>query len=305
METVLIGSLFRCDFPIRGKTEETFLDNTRCGYILEELHKKADIQLFFKNVIFKTIENIEKLHSFKSITFNTAKIDELYKKHKESLNKKNKNNKNNLNPEIDEDEKIINKYFNEINNSYNKGNDSFKGKSKEEEQFFIEKYIPDIDIQELEKRSEKAKSEKNKDLSEYFQKFIKEIRVSNDSQLYSNTSLMTNFFKTNSSEFTLKIYKDYFLIVIDFIKQIINNLLENILLLPYSVKCICKIISVLIKNKFQNISKTEENGFISKFIIGRLLIPIISSPSFNALISEFVISENTINNNFWIEWNKF
>ena len=66
--------------------------------------------------------------------------------------------------------------------------------------------------------------------------------------------------------------------------------------MPYSIKCICKIISILIKNKFKNIKKTEENGFISKFFLGKLLIPIISLPSFNALISDFVISGNTIKN---------
>ena len=261
---------------------ETFLDNTRCGYILEELQKKADIQLFFKNVIIKTIENIEKLHSFKAIKFNTSKIDELINKLKESHNKN--------------DNKLTYENLNDINNSYCRDDASFKGKNKDEQENFVKNYIPSINIEELEKRSEKALNEKNKDLSEYFQKIIKDIKDSNDYHLYSNDPLMKNLLNTQNSPLTLNFYKSYFLCVINFIDQIINDLLENILLLPYSVKCICKIISVLIKNKFKNISKTEENGFISKFILGRLLIPIISSPSFNALISEFVISDNTINN---------
>ena len=29
----------------------SFLDNTRCGYLLEELRKKKDIQTFFKTII--------------------------------------------------------------------------------------------------------------------------------------------------------------------------------------------------------------------------------------------------------------
>ena len=61
-------------------------------------------------------------------------------------------------------------------------------------------------------------------------------------------------------------------------------------------KYICKIISILIKNRFKDITKTEENAFISKFLIEKLLIPIISFPSYNALINDFVISRNTLTN---------
>ena len=37
-------------------------------------------------------------------------------------------------------------------------------------------------------------------------------------------------------------------------------------------KYICKIISILIKNRFKDITKTEENAFISKFLIEKLLV---------------------------------
>ena len=38
----------------------SFLENTKCGYLLEELRKMPDIQIYFKNVILKTVENIER-----------------------------------------------------------------------------------------------------------------------------------------------------------------------------------------------------------------------------------------------------
>ena len=107
---------------------------------------------------------------------------------------------------------------------------------------------------------------------------------------------MGNLLNTSSPPSILSFYRTDFMQVVDFIEQLIGDLIQNILLLPYSVKCICKIISVLIRNKFKNITKVIENGFISKFILGRLLIPIISSPSFNALISDFVISGYTLKN---------
>ena len=36
-----------------------FLEETCCGYLLEELRKKKDIQTFFKNIITEPIENLE------------------------------------------------------------------------------------------------------------------------------------------------------------------------------------------------------------------------------------------------------
>ena len=38
---------------------DTFLDNTKCGYLLEELQNMPDIQIYFKNVIIKAIEKLK------------------------------------------------------------------------------------------------------------------------------------------------------------------------------------------------------------------------------------------------------
>ena len=58
---------------------ENFLDNTRCGYLLEELQKKSDVQLFFNKIILKTIEKIETFCSFREIKFNVSQIKEFEK----------------------------------------------------------------------------------------------------------------------------------------------------------------------------------------------------------------------------------
>ena len=84
--------------------------------------------------------------------------------------------------------------------------------------------------------------------------------------------------------------------IIIFVEQLMEDIIKNISLLPNSIKYICKIISILIKRKFKNIKKSEENGFISKFIIGKLLIPILEFPSYNAYIGDFIISEKTLKN---------
>ena len=49
-----------------------FLDNTKCGYLLEELQKMPDIQIYFQKVIFKTVEKIERNFSFREISLNIS-----------------------------------------------------------------------------------------------------------------------------------------------------------------------------------------------------------------------------------------
>ena len=276
---------------------ETFLDNTRCGYLLEELQKKSDIQLFFNKVILKTIEKIETFCSYREIKFNVSQIVNEFEKLKEEYEKGEKKSGTKTEICLNEDiyKKLVSNKLDQSMNYCRDDNDS-KGKIKEDSEYFVKKYVPNISISEFQLKGEKAKNEKNDDLYEYFHHFEEDMKKSGDDEMYSNSNLMGNLLNTSSPPSILTFYRTDFMQVVDFIEQLIEDLIQNILLLPYSVKCICKIISVLIRNKFKNISKVEENGFISKFILGRLLIPIISSPSFNALISDFVISGNTLKN---------
>ena len=279
---------------------EIFLDNTRCGYLLEELQKKPDVQLFFNKVILKTVEKIETSYSFREIKFNVSQIVDEFEKLKEEYEKSEKkagNAKTEI--KVKDDDLYKNLVISKLDQSINYCRDenvTNRDKIKKDSEYFIKKYVPNISNKELENRGNKAKSENNIDLYHYFHRFEEELKNNNDQDIYANSNLMGNLLNTSSPPSILTFYRTDFMTVVGFIEQLIDDLIENILLLPYSVKCICKIISVLIRNKFKNITKAEENGFISKFVLGRLLIPIISSPSFNALISDFVISGNTLKN---------
>ena len=98
------------------------------------------------------------------------------------------------------------------------------------------------------------------------------------------------------AKYIFPLYVEDFMGIITLVKQIMEDIMKNISLLPNSIKYICKIISILIKRKFKNIKKSEQNDFISKFIIGKLLIPILEFPSYNAYIGDFIISEKTLKN---------
>ena len=59
---------------------DSFLENTKCGYLLEELQRNPDIQIYFRKVILKTVEKIERTFSFRVINFNVSeRLKELIK----------------------------------------------------------------------------------------------------------------------------------------------------------------------------------------------------------------------------------
>ena len=270
---------------------ENFLENTKCGFLLEELIKMPDIQIYFKNVILKTVENIERT-CFRELKFDISEKEIELIKLKESEEKR-------LGKKIDKNadefyKKIINSKL--TDQSINNPKDYNVKEYKKRSDLFIDKYAPDITDKIFESLAENAKKENKNDLFEYYNKFKNDIKTKNDEKLYSNELIMKEFLKSKLSSHIVSLYQDDFLELISFVEQLLKDLMNNILLLPNTIKYICKIISKLVQNKFKNITKIEENAFISKFLIGKLLIPIISFPSSNALISDFVISGNTLKN---------
>ena len=272
---------------------DNFLNNTKCGFLLEELIKMPDIQIYFKNVILKTIEKIERTCSSREIKFSIKeKQNELIKLkevEEKKIGKKVEKNVDELYQRIINNKIIITQNYNHLKEDNNK-------LSKGAHELSVKKYIPDISINDFESLCEKAIKENKNDLFEYYNKFKNDIKTKKNDKLYSNEILMKDMFNTKLPTHILSSYQHDFLTIISFIEQLINDLMNNILLLPNSIKSICKIISILIKNKFKDINKIEENAFISKFIVGKLLIPFMSYPSSNALISDFVISRITLKN---------
>ena len=271
---------------------DSFLENSKCGILLEELQKMPDIQIYFKNVILKTVEIIERTFSFREIKFSIPEKTYELKKLKEDEEKKigKKLEKN-----VDEFySKIINTKL--IDQSIYPSRDETSIKRRENNDIFAKKYVPNLEIQTLEELAKNAANENKNNLSEYYNQFVKDIKENKNEEIYSNSNLMNNIFETNFPSHILAFYQNDFLEMLSFVEQLIKDLTNNILLLPNSIKYICKIISILVKRKFKNISKIDENAFISKFLLGKLLIPIITHPSTSALIDDFVISGITLKN---------
>lgn len=76
---------------------------------------------------------------------------------------------------------------------------------------------------------------------------------------------MKNLFNTDYSTYLLTYYQNDFLDIISFINLLLEDLFSNTLLMPNSIKYICKIIYILINKKFKNISQIEINAFYQNF----------------------------------------
>ena len=267
--------------------ENNFLNDTPCGCVLEELRRKNDIQGFFKTIIFNGVEDLEVNYSSVSFNFNIINLTEDYKRQsiKDPKNKK----------KMKRDDGYL-KYPNDDRSESISLEDSIlirdKKKLQSEQENFNQKYIPSLDKNALQKEIEKYKNDKK--IYDYCYSKLNECTP--DKDIFSNKKLMDNLYKCEFSQELLLKYQNYFTIVINFINSIIDKILDNFHLLPYSVKCLCKIISILITKKFPSISETEKNAFIAKFFFGKLLVPILKNPGIEAFISNFIISRNTIQN---------
>ena len=269
----------------------TFLEETSCGYVLEQLRAKNDIKYFFKNIISSVLKKMEVDYSGSDINLNVKQIQEKYQKTKEELDK--------LYKKTGKKKKIIdNEFYRKIiiSNVFSYQEEDNEGgflipKDNIDPKLFNSKYIPDVTKSELENKKQSFENDKN--MKEYCDFNIKKCEKDDS---YGNQKLLQNIFDSPISKEVLASYQIEFSKIINLINKLIQNLLNDLYLLPYSVKCICKIIFLLINKKFKNISEAQKNAFIAKFFFNKLFAPIFENPGLGASVDDIIISETTKHN---------
>ena len=66
-----------------------------------------------------------------------------------------------------------------------------------------------------------------------------------------------------------------FLYIKDIIEDLLQIIIDKIIILPYPLRCICKIIKILISKKFPELKNYEVNSFIGKFILDKCIFPLL------------------------------
>ena len=267
---------------------QVFLKDSVIGNILKGLIMKNDVKSYF-NMIFKgVIDKMENKSNDNSFwNFDVSLIGELVAKLKKEMEKNNKNTKNKNSVELKKNNSLNMSFDNTIDlRTYKQNADKEK-----EESDFLSKYIPDLTKREL---ITIMQNQKNPDMKDYILKQITEF--GNDDNLFANSNFLTQVYQSQEPSKVLSLYQKDFISCADIIQELFNILNQNMHLVPFSVKCICKIISLLIQQKFININKVELNAFIGQFFFEILFSTIFKKPDYNALITSFIISMRTRKN---------
>ena len=248
-----------------------FLNNTVCGYLLSELIEKKDIKAFFKIIIKDIIEIMELSHGDIKLVFDASSLEKNIIQRKKTISKLSK----------------AKTYNSTITDSQRQRS----GEEKKMHEDFFTNYLADLTLKKLGELKNKYISEKNDKMKDYIEY---QLNLQKEESKYSNKHFF--ILMNNNSPYTYDILMNYeknFIRVTKFINKLLDNILENLDLLPYSIKCVCKIISSLLEKKFKNINPIEKNIFISKFFLNKIFIPILINPANGALINNYIISNNT------------
>ena len=130
----------------------------------------------------------------------------------------------------------------------------------------------------------------------------KQISRIESEEIFSNNSLLSSLnstYKMQAPEIK-KILVNNAQKIKSLLELLMKNLLDNLITIPYTIKCIMAIIDLLIQKKFKStnseISKFDKMMYTVTFFFGTLIIPIISSPDYNGIITTNIISSSTKNN---------
>ena len=320
------------EISIEGNKSINSLNTSIIYYIFKSLARKADVRTFTCSILSESLLNLESLKDILSIETKVIINNFLQDKNQINpcstiTNKKLDANPASLKaPSFDERSTTISFEFSKTFSSPDYSNiNEFKA----DDASFLEE-IPEVeDKLNLEEIEINPIFEENsvtfyylkEKLAEYFQKnresniviaMIDYLNMQIDtitsqkSELYSNTIKIKTLkiytkinSKDNSDTLIDRIIKNYVEIT-KFIDEILIRIKENITSLPHILKSIIRIIQILSEKKYSN-ENTKNAEYkklmlLSNFLMGNIILPLISNPDFNGIITTDVISKVTRDN---------
>ena len=94
------------------------------------------------------------------------------------------------------------------------------------------------------------------------------------------------------SRISIENYNKGYILIVQFINKILKKL-ENKMIIPFSIKIICKFIYILFKQKFPKITEFQLYFFIGRFLFDKLIIPIFEHIDFDSIKEKEIISFDT------------
>ena len=147
----------------------------------------------------------------------------------------------------------------------------------------------DFNYEELKKKIEETE---NQDMKDYLNNIIKNIEK--DDSIYTNLNFLNTLYKNKHSDKILIYYSNINSEILKLIEMMLKSLNNNINLLPYSIKCVCKMIDKLVKKKFPNCNTILPKMYIKKFLFDGILNEVFNNPKEGCLIENVIITNNIL-----------
>ena len=281
---------------------DKFLNETPCSFLLTQLIEKNDIKEFFKIILKDSLEEI----STDKFIFNINELNNWQRKRGKTINKSvfDKNYLDSHNVDKTGKRKSMDQTFaqeNDLTKVKTLSKIEIQGITEDDKetiknninyQVFTANYLTSIPLSEIKDNINKYKDDIN--LKNYYENLLASAK--GDKEAYSQTNFFEKIISMENSESLLVFYQENFLKVKEFINKFLENFLANYRIIPYTIKCVCKIINQLVNNKFKEANEIQKNLFISNFLYKNLIFPILKKPDINALINDYIISNNTLDN---------
>ena len=127
------------------------------------------------------------------------------------------------------------------------------------------------------KLMKKIKKEKNPDLKSLYSNIINQI--TDDPNTFCNEKLEEILYDNYYSKYfneLLNTFKNNLEFIQKRIEELIQDLIDRLTAIPYTVRCVCKIIDILISKRFPKLPKYLRHSFIGKFLFNKCIFPVLS-----------------------------
>ena len=155
---------------------------------------------------------------------------------------------------------------------------------------FNDEYKEYLTLDKLNNLFNDTKDHNLKDFYSYqLEKFV------DNQEIFSIKNLVNyldNNYKGDMKNNIVKKYKKNFLYIQKKISALIQSMIDKISTIPYTVRCISKIIYLLISKKFPNLPNILLNSFIGKFFFNKYIFPVLSLENKN-IMSNRIFSLST------------
>ena len=264
---------------IKKETQGLFLKNSINTYLLSTLVQQNDVQEYFRMVLKDVVEEIDEKYS-EDLSLDIGNLVEK-KKAKDDSKFKSFQNANKLTGSI------IGQIDGKVTPS----------KTIIDKSIINDNYWSTLDKEEL----ISEKDNKDDRMKAYLDKQIEIVSNSKFTELFSVSYYLDNKINKYGESYTVvEVYQKKFKVLIYFLDKILKSFEDNLDIIPESIKYICKIISILVKKKFQNENKQIPqflvNSYIGKFFFSILLKTIMENPLYFQLFNTYYLTKNTQKN---------